>query len=43
MLTYYSLSGLFGTYFSYLLYLGDARYTTILAVPALAAGFYLLA
>ncbi|KAM3146780.1 hypothetical protein pb186bvf_001310 [Paramecium bursaria] len=43
VLTYYSLSGLFGTYFSYLLYLGDARYTTILAVPALAAGFYLLA
>ena len=37
------MAALFGFTFLYLLYRGDAKYKTILAVPALGYGFFLLA
>lgn len=37
------MAGVFAGYFVYLFYRGDAYYSTILTIPALAAAFYYLA
>ncbi|CAD8053057.1 unnamed protein product [Paramecium primaurelia] len=43
VLRYQILAGVFAGYFLYLFYRGDAYYSTILAVPVIAAAFFYLA
>jgi hypothetical protein len=43
VLRYQILAALFGGYFLYLFYRGDAYYSTILTVPVVAAAFFYLA